>query len=39
MAKILLFNELAPEGVRGLLKLDFYIQYTGLNLTHTPRGC
>ena len=38
-AKIVFLNELAPEGVRGLLVFDLYIQYSGLGRTKMPRGC
>jgi hypothetical protein len=34
MRKILLINKLAPEGVRGLLVFDLYIQYSGLDITN-----
>jgi hypothetical protein len=39
-AKIFFLNELDPEGVRGLLVFDLYIQYSGLSGTNTPtRSC
>ena len=35
-AKFVFLNELAPEGVRGLLVSDLYIQYSRLSETKMP---